>query len=121
MLFRSVHRMLGESAGSVRKRAQRLSESLGGDLEHAHVHRCESVIGGGSMPGTTIASWGVRLTVPEPTAFAARMRAGSPAAFCRVEDDHVLFDLRTVTEDQVPDLARAILYSIEGDEFLEED
>ena len=94
---------------------------LGGDLEHAHVHRCESVIGGGSMPGTAIASWGVRLTVPDPTAFAARMRAGSPAAFCRVEDDHVLFDLRTVTEDQVPDLARAILYALEGDEFLEED
>ena len=43
------------------------------------------------------------------------------AAFCRVEDDHVLFDLRTVTEEQVPDLARAILYAIEGDEFLEED
>jgi L-seryl-tRNA(Ser) seleniumtransferase len=116
-----VHRMLRESAGSVRKRAQRLSESLGGDLEHAHVHRCESVIGGGSMPGTAIPSWGVRLTVPDPTAFAARMRAGSPAAFCRVEDDHVLFDLRTVTEDQVPDLARAILYAVEGDEFLEED
>jgi hypothetical protein len=33
----------------------------------------------------------------------------------------VLFDLRTVTEDQEPDLARAILYALEGDEFLEED
>jgi L-seryl-tRNA(Ser) seleniumtransferase len=116
-----VHRMLRESAGSVRKRAQRLSESLGGDLEHAHVHRCESVIGGGSMPGTAIASWGVRLTVPDPTAFAARMRAGSPAAFCRVEDDHVLFDLRTVTDGEVPDLARAIQYALEGDDLIEDD
>ena len=95
------------------------ARALGGDLEHAHVHRCESVVGGGSMPGTAIASWGVRLTVPDPAAFAARLRAGSPAVFCRVEDDHVLFDLRTVPEDQVPDLARAILYALEGDDFLE--
>jgi L-seryl-tRNA(Ser) seleniumtransferase len=116
-----VHRMLREPAGSVHKRAQRLSEALDGDLEHAHVQRCESVVGGGSMPGTTIASWGVRVTVPDPTAFAARLRAGSPSVFCRVEDDHVLFDVRTVTDDQVHDTARAIQYAIEGDEFVDED
>ena len=73
------------------------------------------------MPGTAIASWGVRLTVPDPTAFGARMRSGSPAAFCRVEDDHVLFDLRTVTNREVPDLARAIQYALEGDDLIEDD
>ena len=56
-----------------------------------------------------------------PIAFAARMRAGSPSAFCRVEDDHVLFDLRTVTDEQVPDLARAIQYALEGDDLIEDD
>ncbi|HEY5859135.1 MAG TPA: L-seryl-tRNA(Sec) selenium transferase [Actinomycetota bacterium] len=116
-----VHRMLREPADVVRTRAQQLCETLGGDLEHAHVHRCESVVGGGSMPGTALASWGVRLTVPDPTTFAARLRAGSPSVFCRVEDDHVLFDVRTVTDEQVHDTARAILYAIEGDEFLDED
>ncbi|HSH32324.1 MAG TPA: L-seryl-tRNA(Sec) selenium transferase [Actinomycetota bacterium] len=116
-----VRRMLREPAGSVRKRAQRLSETLGGDLEHAHVHRCESVVGGGSTPGTAVDSWGVHLTVADPVAFAARMRAGSPSAFCRVEDDHVLFDLRTVTAAQVPDLARAIQYALEGDDLIEDD
>jgi hypothetical protein len=49
------------------------------------------------------------------------MRAGSPAAFCRVEDDHVLFDLRTVTDGEVPDLARAIQYALEGDDLIEDD
>jgi hypothetical protein len=82
-----VHRMLRESAGSVRKRAQRLSESLGGDLEHAHVHRCairdrrgihardhDRLVG-----GTTHGAGADGLRRPDA--------AGSPAAFCRVEDD----------------------------------
>ena len=111
-----VVRMLREPAESVHRRANLLCETIGGDLEHAHTHRCESVVGGGSMPGTGLASWGVRLTVPEPTAFAARLRTGSPSVFCRVEREHVLLDLRTVADDQVADLARATWYALEGEE-----
>jgi L-seryl-tRNA(Ser) seleniumtransferase len=116
-----VARMLREPTGSVHRRARRLSETIGGDLEHAHVHRCESTVGGGSMPGTGLPSWGVRVTVPDPPSFAARLRAGSPSVFCRVESDHVLLDLRTVTDEQVPDLARATWYALEGDDIDDED
>jgi L-seryl-tRNA(Ser) seleniumtransferase len=116
-----VVRMLREGAGSVQRRARRLNELLGGDLEHAHVHRCASVVGGGSMPGADLPSWGVRVTVPDPPAFAARLRVGRPSVFCRVERDHVLFDLRTVSDEQVPDLARAISYAMEGDDLDDED
>ena len=75
----------GRSA-SVRSDSPR---ALGGDLEHAHVHRCESVVGGGSMPGTAIASWGVA-TRRVPTRPPSPPGCG-PAArrFCRVEDDAV--------------------------------
>ncbi|HET9311349.1 MAG TPA: L-seryl-tRNA(Sec) selenium transferase [Actinomycetota bacterium] len=116
-----VVRMLRESAASVQQRARCLNEMLGGDLEHAHVHRCRSVVGGGSMPGADLPSWGVRVTVPDPPAFAARLRVGRPSVFCRVERDHVLLDLRTVSDDQVPDLARAISYAMEGDDLDDED
>ena len=116
-----VVRMLRESAGSVHRRAQRLNETIGGDLEHAHVHRCESAVGGGSMPGAGLPSWGVRVTVPDPGAFAARLRAGRPSVFGRIEKDHVLLDLRTVTDEQVPDLARAVWYALEGDELADEE
>jgi L-seryl-tRNA(Ser) seleniumtransferase len=116
-----VTRMLREPAESVRRRAQRLSETVGGDLEHAQVHRCESAIGGGATPGIGLPSWGVRVTVPDPNAFAARLRTGRPSVFCRVERDHVLFDLRTVTDAQVGDLARAIWYALEGDDLDDED
>jgi L-seryl-tRNA(Ser) seleniumtransferase len=116
-----VVRMLQEPAETVHRRAQRLNETIGGDLEHAHVHRCESAVGGGSMPGSGLPSWGVRITVPEPSAFAARLRAGRPSVFGRVEKDHVLLDLRTVTDEQVPDLARATWYALEGDDLDDED
>jgi hypothetical protein len=72
------------------------------------------------MPGSALASWGVRVRVPDPSAFAARLRTGRPTVFCRVADDHVLLDVRTVLEDQVPDLGRALLYALEGDDVDEE-
>jgi L-seryl-tRNA(Ser) seleniumtransferase len=113
--------MRREPAASVAKRAHRLAEAIGGDLEHAHVRRCEAVVGGGSMPGSTLPSWGVEIRVPDPTAFAARLRVGRPPVCCRVEADHVLVDLRTVFEEQLDDLARAILYALEGDDLDEDD
>ena len=63
----------------------------------------------------------VRLTVPDPSAFAARLRAGSPSVFSRIEHDHVLLDMRTVADEQVPDLARATWYALEGDDLDDED
>ena len=115
-----VHRMLHEPAASVQKRANELSERIGGDLEGAHVVRCESVVGGGSMPGQSLPSWGVSLKVPDVEAFAGRLRTGSPSVFCRVEEAAVVLDLRTVAGEEVTDLARAVHYAIEGDDFDEE-
>jgi hypothetical protein len=57
----------------------------------------------------------------DPASFAARLRTGSPAVFCRVQDDHVLLDVRTVTDGQVPLVARAVLYALEGDDLDDED
>jgi L-seryl-tRNA(Ser) seleniumtransferase len=115
-----VHRMLRESADHVKPRAQHLAQTVGGDLEGARVRRCESVVGGGSAPGSTLPSWGVAVRCPDPPAFAARMRDGSPPVFCRVESDGVLFDLRTVRDEEVADLARAIWYALEGDDLQED-
>jgi L-seryl-tRNA(Ser) seleniumtransferase len=115
-----VQRMVREPSDSVAKRAHLLADTLGGDLEYAHVHRCESVIGGGATPGTAMASWGVRVTVPDPPSFAARLRTGSPSVFCRVEERSILLDVRTVAPEEVHDLARAVLYAIEGDDIDED-
>ncbi len=116
-----VHRMIHESLDTLSKRAHSLSEKIGGDLEGAHVVRCDSVVGGGSLPGQSLSSWGVRVRSRDPASFAARLRTGSPSVFCRVQDDHVLLDVRTVTDGQVPLVARAVLYALEGDDLDDED
>jgi L-seryl-tRNA(Ser) seleniumtransferase len=111
-----VFRMLRDSPDIVRLRAQALSETIGGELEGARVVKCGSAVGGGSMPGAELPSWGVRLRVPDAAAFAARLRTGTPAAFCRIQDGFVLLDCRTVSDEQVPHLARAVHYALEGDD-----
>ena len=115
-----VHRMLLAPLEELSHRAHELAESLDGDLEGAHVRKCESVVGGGSMPGTSMPSWGVALKTADPTVFAARLRAGTPSVFCRVEPDAVVFDVRTVLPDQLHDLTRAIQYALEGDDVDED-
>jgi L-seryl-tRNA(Ser) seleniumtransferase len=114
-----VTRMLMEPVAATHTRARRLATALDGDLAGARVVKSEAAVGGGSNPGMALPSWGVRLTVPHPTAFAARLRSGSPAAFCRIEREAVVFDARTLSDEEVPHLARAIQYALEGDDTSE--
>jgi L-seryl-tRNA(Ser) seleniumtransferase len=113
-------RMLREPVEEIRHRAELLAKALDGDLEGAHVVTCASSVGGGSMPGFELRSAGVEVRAPDPNAMAGRLRSGSPPVFCRVTERGVLFDLRTVAGDELPDLARAIGYALEGDDVDEE-
>jgi L-seryl-tRNA(Ser) seleniumtransferase len=115
-----VHRMLHEAPDDVAHRARRLAETIGGELEGVRVVRCRSVVGGGSLPGSSVDSWGVRVDAADPVSFAARLRTGSPAVFCRTGDRHVLLDVRTVLDEQARDLARAVQYALEGDDLVED-
>jgi L-seryl-tRNA(Ser) seleniumtransferase len=112
-----VWRMLREPASEVRRRADELAVALDGELEGARVIACESAVGGGSVPGTGIRSFGVEVRVPNPDAMAARLRTGSPSVFCRTTDRGVLMDLRTVSPDEMHDLVRAVRYALEGDDL----
>lgn len=115
-----VWRMVRERAETIRHRAARLAEDLDGLFAGASVRRSQAVIGGGSMPGSVLASWAVEVRVPDPLAFAARLRTGSPPVFCRVDERGVVLDVRTVSDDEVPDLARAVRYALEGDDVDDE-
>ena len=57
------------------------------------------------------------MKAPDPPAFAARLRSGSPVGVLSGRGRNVLFDVRTVTDEQLHDLARAILYALEGDDL----
>jgi L-seryl-tRNA(Ser) seleniumtransferase len=92
----------------IRARAIALAETLPG----ARVERGASVAGGGSVPGYAIPSAVVRLAARDPQALAARLRVGNPPVFCRVEQDALLFDLRTVAPDDDARLERALRYAL---------
>jgi L-seryl-tRNA(Ser) seleniumtransferase len=92
----------------IRARAAALAQAITG----TRVERGSSVAGGGSVPGYAIPSSVLRLPAPRPEALAARLRVGNPPVFCRVEEDALLFDLRTVAPEDDPRLERAIRYAL---------
>jgi L-seryl-tRNA(Ser) seleniumtransferase len=112
-----VWHMLREKTETVHARARGLAASLDGELEGAHVEKTEATVGGGSAPGAALPSWGVAVRHPTPGAFAARLRSGSPSVFCRVEDRQVVLDCRTLADDQLHDVRRAVLYALEADDL----
>jgi L-seryl-tRNA(Ser) seleniumtransferase len=61
-----------------------------------------SVIGGGSLPGMTLPSFAMSVTLPGVTVdeVAHRLRTGSPAVMPRIVDDHVAIDSRSVLKDE---------------------
>jgi L-seryl-tRNA(Ser) seleniumtransferase len=115
-----VWRMLLRPVDEVKRRAEELARSLDGELEGARVVRTEATVGGGAIPGYEIPSWGVAVRAPSPSAMAGRLRTGRPPVFSRVEEAAVVLDVRTVADDQLQDLRRAVLYALEGDDVDDE-
>ncbi|MGZ4109381.1 MAG: L-seryl-tRNA(Sec) selenium transferase [Actinomycetota bacterium] len=109
-----VWRMLRERTSDVKRRAERIAAALDGGRATVAVRRSEAAIGGGSVPGSSLPSWAVELEVEDAAALAARLRTGNPSVFCRIDGATVGFDARTVADEEVDDLVRAIRYALEG-------
>jgi L-seryl-tRNA(Ser) seleniumtransferase len=73
-------------------------------LGQGEVVDCQSVMGGGALPGRTIPTAGVAVEGD----VAARLRAATPAVLARVVDGRTVCDLRTVFPEQDQALARAL-------------
>lgn len=62
-----------------------------------------STVGGGSLPGETLPTRAVALTVNSPDAFVAQLRANDPPILARIENDRVVLDPRTIQpHDETP-------------------
>jgi L-seryl-tRNA(Ser) seleniumtransferase len=107
-----VWTMLAMSAAAIRTRAEALAAALGGP-PLAGVVAVESTVGGGSMPGETLPSFGVALRGGSATRTLAALRAGSPVVVGRILDDRVVLDLRTVNVVDDERLAAAVRAAIE--------
>ena len=112
-----VWRQLGLSLESLEERARALASSLADAPVRAAP--TESTVGGGSLPGQTLASWSIVIATRSADRVLAGLRTATPAVIGRIVDDDVVLDLRTIgAEDDsaVADAVRAVLEStLEGD------
>jgi L-seryl-tRNA(Ser) seleniumtransferase len=107
-----VWRMIATPPEALRALAERLAAALD-EAAGATAVELRSTIGGGSLPGETLPSWGVALRVRSPDRVVAALRRGTPCVIARVEAGRVILDLRTVLEDPLERLPGAIAAAVE--------
>ena len=110
-----VWQMISAGLDDLRKRAHNISTKIPkSDLYSLEVIGTKSTIGGGSLPGETMDSFGIQLKVNNPEQFALKIRTGSSPVVPRIEDDTVIFDLRTVLQNDDETLIASIAHSLKN-------
>lgn len=102
-----VWRMISMTARTAKVRAEAWKESL----KQGQVVASESTVGGGSLPDESVPTFVLSLSVKNPDKFLKRLRASNPPIIARTENDKVLFDPRTVLQEQDHSLF-SILHSL---------
>ncbi len=95
-----VWRMIAATPEALRARAAAWQQALAAREIGATVLSGESAVGGGSLPGETLATYLLALNVNNPDDAAATLRRNQPPVVCRIQNDQLLFDPRTVLPEQ---------------------
>lgn len=104
-----IWRMISAPPEEIKERATKWQSRL---ETPAQVEPGRSAIGGGSLPGETLASWVLALDCQAasggPPGVMERLRRWDPPVVARVEEDRVLLDPRTVLPQEENDLLPAV-------------
>jgi L-seryl-tRNA(Ser) seleniumtransferase len=102
-------RMMRLSAEEIGARAERIAERVQLSKLSVEVMDGESVIGGGAAPSAVLATRLLAISHKDLSTdeVAARLRGSDPPIVARVEEGHVLLDLRTVFPEQDEALVKA--------------
>jgi L-seryl-tRNA(Ser) seleniumtransferase len=95
-----VWRMIAATVEQIQARATGWQQALAADGTAATNIAGESAVGGGSLPGETLPTWLLAVAVAQPTAAAAALRHAATPIICRIQNDALLFDPRTVLPEQ---------------------
>ena len=101
-----VLRMITEPVSDVKKRARRLLRLI--KTNRSRIVSTQAVIGGGSAPTKSFPSYGVFVQNPRAQQILARLRECSPAVLCRIEEESLIFDLKSVEQKEISMLAHKI-------------
>ncbi len=103
-------RMMRLTKDEIGKRAEALAARIAAPKLKVEILDGESILGGGAAPSSALPTRVLAITVEGLSAdeLSARLRASDPAIVARVEEGHVLLDLRTVFPEQDAALAAAL-------------
>ncbi|MFO7675600.1 MAG: L-seryl-tRNA(Sec) selenium transferase [bacterium] len=109
-----LYRILLKPVKEMQREAQALARRVRGPLKDAaevRVRPCRSEFGGGALATESLESRAVAVRPKKMglEELARRMRLGSPPVFGRIEDDEYLLDFRTLSRQEIPELARALV------------
>lgn len=99
-------RMISQSSEELRSRAEALCLRLDGVL--TQIVEGSSLIGGGATPEQPLPSWLVAVRCEDVMEAERRCRMSDPPVVARIENDLLLFDLRTVFPWEEDELARIV-------------
>jgi len=100
-----VLRMIIQDVEAVRARARKFKKLL---AVKGEIVVTKAVIGGGSAPTKTFASCGVEVRCEKDLAPKVHARLRLKGVVCRIEDERLIFDLRTVADHEVKPLATLV-------------
>ena len=100
-----IWQMISATAERLHKRVVRWQSTLIQDFdtnfaERLHIWEGESAVGGGSLPGEVLSTWLLALSVSQPDQATAYLRQLKIPVICRIHNEHLICDPRTVLPEQ---------------------
>jgi len=103
-----VWRMIAAPVDAIRERAEMVATAAGASGTAVAVVATDATIGGGSLPGEVLPSFGVSIGGRPANRVLAALRQGTPAVIGRIEGGRVVLDLRTVDPERDAELTAAV-------------
>ena len=105
-------RMIKARPEELQERAQEFAQRINSQVVGANARILEgkSMIGGGSLPMEKIPTWlvGIKMDNISTAQADSRLRERDYPIVCRIQEDELLIDLRTVFENQEEEIIKAI-------------
>ncbi|MBT3198455.1 MAG: L-seryl-tRNA(Sec) selenium transferase [Phycisphaerales bacterium] len=104
-----LYRMLATPEETLKARAEALAAAI--SVGQSTV--CEGVgyLGSGSLPTHGLPTWVVKVSLPDMSVgqIAQALRTDEACVFTRIEDEQIVMDVRTITDEQIDLIAQAFV------------
>jgi L-seryl-tRNA(Ser) seleniumtransferase len=106
--------MIMMDASDIKTRAEKFAATVGGGTHSSKIKcfpiKTNAAAGGGSLPGESIESWGVVVNIGslKPARLMEKLRASDPPIIAIVQEDQVILDFRTLSDQDEKLLIEAL-------------